>query len=614
MGVRSEIKKNLRIMGFIMLLLVSVSVLSSCSLIPSSLVSRQQEDPMPRTEDILVPVVRGSIRSSLSFVGNLRYNQSAALTWKTDGVIDKVYVKAGDKVRKGDILAELAPYSLSSNVLLAEKDMIEQQEKLEDVKGSESARMQAYVTLNQKESDLIQAKLAQEVLYYPRATREEMEIAWDKYALAHLNFNYAKQDYDFIVSMNIPWEGSEPESWRYGRRISGGDARSGRERKFEDYLNAYNELVSSYEKYVWTAGRPTDTEYAVAQGNVAVAQMEYDKALEDYLSYNVMPRAKDVQAVELSLNSAETVYQLRYITAPFDGVVTSVDAVESYYVKKDDEALRVDDLSSIYVPLNIPELDISALSYDNEVKIVIDAVKGRTYSGHLFSIAEASTLSDNTTAFSAMVKIDDPDENLKAGLTAEVSLDVHEKNNVLLIPDTAISYEGGSPYVTAAAGDERKVLKITTGLFSNGITEVTSGNLHEGDLLVMTSISAEVLSALGLDPSVYISAADQPYPVFSGTVPAVRENSERVRQTPEPTAAEVQPDPDEPENKPDPDGGAPGDMDRPRPEDGEPGNMDRPRPEGGAPGRRNPQGPDQTPDFAPRRTPAAAPGGSGDKG
>ena len=486
------------------LLFLLTFLLASCSLVSQTLHSAQNSEA-PAQQEILIPVTRGSVSSAISFVGNLQYKQSSVMHWKTEGVIEKVYVKVGDSVKKGDVLAELAADSLSSAVLLSEKNMIEQAEKLEDVKGSTSARMQAYVTLNAKESALQKAKLEQEALYYPRATREEMERAWDKYALAHLNFNYAKQDYDYLVSINEPWEGYEPPRYWRGRLISGGDSRSGRERKFEDYVNNYNDLVSAYEKYVWVTGRPTDTDYAVAQGNVAVAQMEYDKALEDYLSYAQLPREKDVKLIEISLDTAEAVYNSRFILAPFDGVVTSLSAVEDYYVKKGTEALRVDDLSSIYVPLNIPELDVSTLKINMPVNIVVDAVSGKTYSGHLFAIADSSTASGNTTTFSALVQIDDPDSRLRSGLTAEVSLELGEKKNVLLVPDNAVFYQDGAPYVTVVKGEEHHNLKVTTGVISDGLTELTSGDVHEGDLIAVSSVTPDVLTALGLDPSAYLS-------------------------------------------------------------------------------------------------------------
>ena len=175
---------------------------ASCSEQSGSLEPGQTQDQeVQQTPEVLVPVTRGTLVSKLSYVGNLQYSQSADVSWKTGGVIDKVYVQVGDQVKKGDILAELAADSLSSTVILAEKTMIDQQEKLEDVKNSVSEQMRSYVDLNAKESALIKAKLAQEALYYPRATREEMERAWDKFALAHLNFNYAKQDYDYLVSI-----------------------------------------------------------------------------------------------------------------------------------------------------------------------------------------------------------------------------------------------------------------------------------------------------------------------------------------------------------------------------------------------------------------------------
>lgn len=496
---------------------------ASCSLLPGSLMSGQTQDAeVQQAQEILVPVTRGTLVSKLSYVGNLQYSQSADVNWKTGGVIDKVYVQVGDQVKKGDILAVLATDSLNSSVILAEKTMIDQQEKLEDVKDSASGRMQAYVNLNAKESALIKAKLDQEALYYPRATRDEMERAWDKYALAHLNFNYAKQDYDYLVSIGEPFEGfEEPREIRFGWMsfISGGDSRSGRERKFEEYVSAYKTLVSAYETYVWTSGQPTATDYAVAEGNVEVAQMEYDKALEEYLSYNDLPREKDVNAVEISLKNAETIYEQRYIKAPFDGTVTALNAVEGYYVTKGAAALHLDDRSRIFIPVSIPELDFSSVRNNTEVGIVLDALPGKTSRGHIYSIADVSAASGSTSVFSAVVEIDDPDKQMLAGMTAEISLDGSVKNNVLLIPNSAITYTDGKPYVTVAEDEERQTVEIRLGEVSGNISEVNSENLPEGTLLSVNSVTKEALSELGLDPALYLKERQnrQPFTASSGS-------------------------------------------------------------------------------------------------
>ena len=509
-------------------------VTASCSLLPGSLQTGMNGNaPEQQAQELLVPVVRGSISSALSYVGNLKYNQSADLTWKTKGVVEKVYVKLGDQVKKGDTLAVLATDSLDSSVILAEKTMIEQQEKLEDVLDSASDKMQAYVNLNDKERALIQAKLEQEALYYPRATREEMELAWDKYALANLNFNYAKQDYDYLVSKNEPFEGyEEGRIIRFGRMKFkiGEDSRSGRERKFEDYVNTYNELVKAYETYVWTSGKPSATDYAVAEGNVEVAQMEYDKALEEYLSYENLPREKDVHAVEVSLNTAEMLFNRRFIKAQFDGIVTSLNAVEGSYVTRGTNALHLDDKSRIFIPFSIPELDVSIVKTGSEVDVTLDALNGKTFKGRIFTISDASIESGNTSAFNALVEIEDPDERMLAGMTAEVSMKVNEKKNVLLIPNTALNYQDGKTFVTVQNGTERQIVEIQLGLVSGDISEVVSGNLKEGEKLVVKDVSPAVLTLLGLDPkNIYPETGQNPenFPaVNSGQKPTVSDPGE----------------------------------------------------------------------------------------
>ena len=335
-----------------------------------------------------------------------------------------------------------------------------------------------------------------------------MERAWDKFALANLNFNYAKQDYDYLVSINEPWEGfEEPREIRFGRMsiVTGGDSRSGRERKFEDYVSTYNTLVSAYEKYVWISGQPSATDYAVAEGNVEVAQMEYDKALEEYLSYENLPREKDVHAAEAGLRNAETNFNQRFIISPFDGTVTSLTAVEGYYVTRGSAALRLDDKNRIFIPISIPELDISSVKNGGEVSITLDAVSGETFSGHLYTIADASAVSGNTTAFSAVVEVDHPDDRMLAGMTAEITMKTHEKTDVLLIPNAAVTYKDGKPYVTVVNETEHQPLEISLGLVSDNVSEVISGNLRQGEQLAVNSISETALSQLGLDPSLYLN-------------------------------------------------------------------------------------------------------------
>ena len=552
---RQQTQKSRKL--FLLLAVFLILFPASCGKTPSFLSKNSARSDLQQEHEYLIPVTRGDIAASTSFVGNLQYSQSSTLNWKTGGVVGSVNVKVGARVKKGDILATLETGSLSSSVILAEKTMIEQQEKLEDTKSSQSARMQAYVNLNAKESALKNAKLKQEALYYPRASRQEMELAWDTLALANLNFNYAKQDYDALVAKNEPWEGYEPPVTVYRIRYTGdmstaqlmqmmangttplnqqntsnrspnitvesytygGDDRSGRQRKFEEYVSTYNDLVKAYENYLWVTGQPSATDYAIAEGNVQVAQIEYDKALEEYLSYGDLPREKDVNAAQIALNNAEASYNQRFIIAPFDGTVTSVSAVEGYYVTRENTAVRIDDMNRIFIPISIPELDVSSVLNGTAVSITVDAIPGKTFSGHIYAISDAGDASGSAASFSAVVEVDEPDDRMLAGMTAEISMQLDPKTNVLLIPTAAITYTDGEPTVSIIDGETRQTIGVKLGTVRDNIAEVISGNLTEGTQLIVSHPDQAALLRLGLDPA-EIMGQDVPIPAQMPQTPA----------------------------------------------------------------------------------------------
>lgn len=484
---------------------------SGCSTIRQYLPGR--ETAPDEAEQITIPVVKGSIGSTISFVGNVQYSQSAVLNWKTDGVIGKVLVKTGDQVKKDDILAELETDSLNSSVLYAEKSMYDSAERLEDVQESSANAMNAYLVLSQKEAALKKAKLDQEALYYPRATQLELELAWDKYALANMNFNYAREDYRVMMDSYQPWEytGGKMEIGRGRGRfgffmpkiINGDEGVSARERKFEEYTSAYNTLVESYEDFTWKNSEPSATDYAVAEGNVRKAQMEYDKALEDYLTYQNGPKETEVMAAQNQLRSAETTYNKRYIIAQFDGTVTSVSAVEGYYVKNGATALRLDDMSRMFVPISISELDLRKLNVGQRAEITLDSLPGKTFSGKIYSIDDSSTASQMSTAFGAMVEFDSPDPEIHAGMTAEVSIPLEQKEGVLLVPNSALIYGDDGVFVTVKSGDTTKQVAVQLGAVDENVSEAVRG-VKAGDKLVADNITFDELERLGLDPAEYM--------------------------------------------------------------------------------------------------------------
>ncbi|MHC1772733.1 MAG: efflux RND transporter periplasmic adaptor subunit [Flexilinea sp.] len=466
-------KKQKRILSSILIMSMMVG---GCSLL-----TQFQSDQNTETQELTFAAVKGTINSSIDIIGNVEYNQSASLSWKTDGVISQVNVKLGDTVKKGDILAVLETDSLNSSVILAEKTLIEAQEALTDVMESTTAKMTTFSTLTVNEISLKSTKQAQEALYYPRADQLTIDMAYDEYMLTVEKFNYAKADYDSVKDQK-GWEDAARQTY------------------YESYKSTYDSMIEAYENWIWTKGEPTDTELAVAQGAVQVAQQAYDEALAEYQTYETLPRQKDVQEAEINLTNAENSYNKRNIIATFDGTVTAVDAEVGHYVTSDTAAFQIDDMSRIFIPVDISEIDIQKVFSGQKVTVSLDAVTDKTYSGTVNKISDLGEGSNSRVTFETMVELTDPDESVKAGMTAEAEIVLEENENVLLVPLNAINTISGKTYVTISSDDGNRQIEVGVGMTTDLLAEITSG-VTEGDLIVVPSIDTQLYTELGIQPA-----------------------------------------------------------------------------------------------------------------
>ena len=92
-------------------------------------------------------VVSLNVAQTVEASGSLEAQPSASLTWNTGGIVDKVYMKTGDKVKAGDVLMKLKTTSVSSNIISAQADLVTAQKDLENVKSSSTDLSQAVIDL-----------------------------------------------------------------------------------------------------------------------------------------------------------------------------------------------------------------------------------------------------------------------------------------------------------------------------------------------------------------------------------------------------------------------------------------------------------------------------------
>jgi multidrug efflux pump subunit AcrA (membrane-fusion protein) len=111
------------------------------------------------------------------------------------------------------------------------------------------------------------------------------------------------------------------------------------------------------------------------------------------------------------------------------------------------------------------------------------------------SVAAAATTISNVTNYYVTLALDNIDQRLKAGMTANASVVVSQASSVLMVPNSAITHIGTAAYATVLGtnGKTRTRIPIQTGTVGDTSTQVTSG-LVQGEKVVLPSLSTSTPS------------------------------------------------------------------------------------------------------------------------
>ncbi len=171
----------------------------------------------------------------------------------------------------------------------------------------------------------------------------------------------------------------------------------------------------------------------------------------------------------------------RKILAQFDGIIGKREFSEDLEVSKSSILINLEDTSSIYCDVDIPEIFVPFIKVGLPVDIKFSGYKGKTYKGSVDSFA--SRISEETRSLATRIKMDNVSGEILPGSFLEISIkyDVRES---LSIPDTSTIVEGENVFIYKV-NDKNKALKtkITTGDRYIGFVEVLNG-LSSGDKIV----------------------------------------------------------------------------------------------------------------------------------
>jgi HlyD family secretion protein len=253
-----------------------------------------------------------------------------------------------------------------------------------------------------------------------------------------------------------------------------------------------------------------------------VSQNDVDVALTNFQSAEAQLQVAEAQVKQAvaALNAAELELKYTVIRSPVDGIVVARNVEVGQTVAASFSTpnlfLIALDLTKMQVDTNVSESDIGGMVEGKEAVFTVDAYPGESFSGVIRQVRLAPMSVQNVVTYNVVVGVENPDLRLKPGMTANVSIVVAQKANVIKVPDAALRFvppkgegshaeargkvgmgEEGRPIKTdARAMTVRTVWKqvengnltpvsVQPGISDGASTEILSGDLAEGDLVVV---------------------------------------------------------------------------------------------------------------------------------
>src|SRR5881227_1359584 len=250
------------------------------------------------------------------------------------------------------------------------------------------------------------------------------------------------------------------------------------------------------------------------------SQQDVDTAIA-----NLHQAEANVKIKQGALDKAKADLDHCTITSPIDGVVISRNVDVGQTVAASLQAPVIfqiaNDLTKMQIDSNVAEADVGAVSVNQDVDFTVDAFPTRTFHGKVVQVRNAPITVQNVVTYDTVIGVSNPDLKLKPGMTANVSIVIAHRDEVLQIKNAALRYRppdatpvetrktvtsrAGRPgsgrggagqegaqrtvYVLPSGANRPEPRQIKTGISDGIVTEVVEG-LKEGDRVVTAELAS----------------------------------------------------------------------------------------------------------------------------
>jgi HlyD family secretion protein len=339
--------------------------------------------------------------------GHLVPNQNLYLPFLASGRVTEILVAKGNHVTAGQVLARLGDRQQAEAALAA-------------AQLAKTGAQQEYDALV-RTADLVRAQ-AWTAYLNAQKNRSIAQLAWDKVDTTALQTDIHNATAD-VTTAKTDLENAQKDFDKYSNLPTDNASRKTYEAALRTAQTNYDTAVQKLETLTAQRDGPRAA-LDLALSTEAEAKHAYDNTQNGAdadklaLAQGRLDNAKaQVAAAQLALNN----YDLK---APFDGIVEEVNIAVDQLVSTSTWAIALADTSAWYVDTSdLGELDVVKLSIGQTVTVTVDALPGETFTGVVESISGAPTVSGGDVLYKVHIRLDDPSESMRWGMTVEVTFE-----------------------------------------------------------------------------------------------------------------------------------------------------------------------------------------------
>lgn len=369
------------------------------------------------TQYMTAKVERGNLRNTVTATGTLQAVTTVQVGSQASGTLSALYADFNSVVKKGQVIAQLDPGVAKAQVDQSRANLHQAraslQQSISTVAGSragvsdaQARALAAKSTVQNNQSGVSSAQANVAVL---KAQLDDAQSFLTQQQSLMASGVIAKREVDVATTT------------------------------YKTAEARYNQAVAQLNQAILSEQSSSSSGIAQSQAQVQQSQAQVQQS-----QAQVEQAKAQVQQAEAALRLAEVNLAHTTITSPIDGVVVSRDVNVGQTVAASLSAPTLftiaNDLTQMQVIANIDQADIGLVEQAKSVKFSVDAFPGKDFDGKIREMRLNPVNVQNVVTYNVVIDVNNPEQKLKPGMTANLIVTIDERNNVLKVPNSALRF------------------------------------------------------------------------------------------------------------------------------------------------------------------------------